>query len=154
MDDQRITIREGMSEIQTVSAVIHEIAHSKLHNTKNKDEQKDRRTAEVEAESISYAVCAYYGICTDENSFGYIAGWSKDKALPELHESLEIINKTSAELIDDIDQRYEEIKRDNKICSHIEKSEKRPSMLAKLQNYQVEKKSTVRKQPKKEGVEL
>ena len=211
LDSQSITIREGMSEVQTVSAVVHEIAHSKLHNTKTFEVldtsytfeeaelfgkpvlfldarvdssavpdglyryelrgtgddgiaaavgtsvetgfmgtiittapieltngfaslddsfvnfggnktikafyeeihpeavQKSRNTEEVEAESISYAVCAYYGIATGENSFGYIANWSKGKELKELRESLETINKTSSELITDIDRHYAEI---------------------------------------------
>ena len=208
-DQQRIAIREGMSEVQTVSATVHEIAHSKLHNqTKiqiDNDEQyqevelfekpalfsngrisrddlpegvycydlrgsdddpgspicveervvvnhagsviltaplefpeegrlyftdetglnfnggmltlsqflqeqkKDRRTEEVEAESISYAVCQYFGIQTGENSFGYIASWSKGKELKELRASLETINKTSCELINDIERHYKEI---------------------------------------------
>lgn len=118
---QIIAIREGMSEIQTVSATIHEIAHAKLHNqvpektnenvveAKIAEKPKDRRTEEVEAESVSFAVCAYYGIATDENSFGYIAAWSKDKDLPELKASLETISKTSAGLIDDIDRHFAEI---------------------------------------------
>ena len=210
LDSQSITIREGMSEVQTVSAVVHEIAHSKLHNEKNEpappnatkyqeieifdipglfsngridaadileglyrydlrgsdydpgdpvtveervvvnhagsiltakpldipeggalrltedeglnfvggeitayqfkaEQKKDRNTEEVEAESISFAVCAYYGIATGENSFGYIATWSKDKELKELRASLETINKTSSELISDIDRHYAEI---------------------------------------------
>lgn len=210
LDNQKISIREGMSEVQTVSAVVHEIAHSKLHNQKKIEEpknapkyqeveifdvpalfsngrialadipeglyrydlrgsdydpgmpvtveqnvtvnhagaiitakpldlgedgrlyltedeglnfvggeismqrffneqQKDRNTEEVEAESISFAVCAYYGIATGENSFGYIATWSKDKELKELRASLETINKMSSELITDIDRNYAEI---------------------------------------------
>jgi antirestriction protein ArdC/proteasome lid subunit RPN8/RPN11 len=116
---QRIAIREGMSEVQTVSAAIHEIAHAKLHNrnqlqmaatqdlgTSEQTKPKDRRTEEVEAESISFAVCAHYGIQTGENSFGYIAAWSKDKDLPELRASLETIGKTSSELIDDVDRNF------------------------------------------------
>lgn len=210
LDKQKIAVREGMSEVQTVSAVVHEIAHSKLHNQKKIEEpkdapkyqeveifdvpalfsdgrialddlpeglyrydlrgsdddpgmpvtveqnvavnhagaiitakpldlgedgcltlteddglnfiggeismqrffneqRKDRNTEEVEAESISFAVCAYYGIATGENSFGYIATWSKDKELKELRASLETINKTSSELITDIDRNYAEI---------------------------------------------
>lgn len=73
------------------------------------EQKKDRNTEEVEAESISFAVCAYYGIATGENSFGYIATWSKDKELKELRASLETINKTSSELITDIDRNYAEI---------------------------------------------
>ena len=121
-DQQRIAIREGMSEVQTVSATVHEIAHSKLHNRQKMQETaaagdnapdqpkpKDRRTEEVEAESISYAVCQYFGIQTGENSFGYIASWSKGKELKELRASLETINKTSCELINDIERHYKEI---------------------------------------------
>ena len=112
--EQRIAIRRGMSEVQTVSATLHEIAHSKLHNYKKQEmeegaEKKSRRTEEVEAESISYAVCQYYGIQTGENSFGYIASWSQGKELKELQASLETINKTSCELISDIDRHYKEI---------------------------------------------
>ena len=169
-DRQRIPIREGMSEVQTVSAAVHEIAHSKLHDPKKyeaeptwkivmvsgggvkhdyrldfateaeaeqaaaeddwryvdenqfewrlevekdltavKQAVKNRNTEEVEAESISYAVCQYYGIQTGENSFGYIATWSQDKTLPELRASLETINKAAGELISDIDRHYKVI---------------------------------------------
>ena len=66
-------------------------------------------TEEVQAESVSYAVCQYFGIETGENSFGYIATWSKGKELDELKASLEIINKTSCELINDIERNYKEI---------------------------------------------
>ena len=169
-DQQRIAIREGMSEVQTVSSAVHETAHSKLHDPKKyeaeptwkivmvseggtkhdfrldfateaeaeqaaaeegwryvdenrfewrleveedltavKQAAKNRNTEEVEAESISYAVCQYFGIQTGENSFGYIASWSKDKELKELRASLETINKTSCELINDIERNYKEI---------------------------------------------
>ena len=169
-DRQSIAIREGMSEVQTVSAAVHEIAHSKLHDPKKyeaeptwkivmvsgggvkhdyrldfateaeaeqaaaeddwryvdenqfewrleveedltavKQAVKNRNTEEVEAESISYAVCQYYGIQTGENSFGYIATWSQDKTLPELRASLETINKAAGELITDIDRHYKVI---------------------------------------------
>ena len=120
-DQQRIAIRAGMSEVQTVSAAVHEIAHSKLHNyakaqeeaaragDKEPPKKKDRNTEEVEAESISYAVCQYYGIQTGENSFGYIATWSQGKELPELRASLETINKAAGELIADIDRHYKVI---------------------------------------------
>ncbi len=119
--DQAITIREGMSQVQTVCAMVHEIAHSKLHNYEKQQAEaaadkdgaevvkKDRNTEEVEAESISYAVCQYYGIETGENSFGYIATWSQGKELKELRASLETINKTASELISDVDRNFKEI---------------------------------------------
>ena len=225
LDDQKIAIREGMSEVQTVSAVVHEIGHAKLHNQKKIEEPKDatkyqeveifdipalfsngrvtpadipegmycydlrgsdddpgmpvmvenhvvvnhagsiitakpldlgeegrlalteeeglnfvggeisayrffneqlkdRHTEEVEAESISFAVCAYYGIETGENSFGYIATWSKDKELKELRASLETINSTSSELITDIDRNYAEIMKEREAEMAIETEEK------------------------------
>lgn len=118
---QSITIRAGMSEVQTVCAAVHEIAHAKLHDYEHMTEladdgetilvpgEKSRNTEEVEAESISYAVCQYYGIETGENSFGYIATWSKGKELKELRASLETINKTASKLITDIDRHFAEI---------------------------------------------
>lgn len=121
-EEKRIAIREGMSEVQTISAAIHEVAHSLLHNREMEKElqaqqnetakpikPKSRNTEEVEAESISFAVCSYYGIQTAENSLGYIASWSKGKELAELRASLETINKTSSELITGIDTHFAEI---------------------------------------------
>ena len=169
-EQQRIALREGMSEVQTVSAAVHETAHSMLHDPKKnkadpnwkivmvseggtkrdyrldfateaeakqaaaeegwrcvdenqfewrlevevdltamKQAAKNRSTVEVEAESISYAVCQYFGIQTGENSFGYIAGWSQGKELKELRDSLETINKTSCELISNIECNYRAI---------------------------------------------
>lgn len=116
-DSQSITLREGMSEVQTICAAVHEITHSLLHNREKerlsvaagtdqaeKVKPKDRNTEEVEAESVSYAVCQYYGIETGENSLGYIATWSKDRSLPELKASLDTIGKTANQLITDIDR--------------------------------------------------
>ena len=217
-DHQKIAIRQGMSEVQTVSATVHEIAHSKLHNQKKiqiandeqyqeielfekpglfsngriarddlpegvycydlrgsdddpgdpvsveekvmvnhaasvllteplelpetgylmlteeeglnftggfstlaqflQEQRKDRHTEEVEAESISYAVCKYFGIETGENSFGYIASWSQGKELKELRASLETINKTSGTLISDIERHYKEICKERGIDPH------------------------------------
>ena len=118
----RIAIREGMSQIQTVSAAIHEMTHAKLHDRSlivgDDDEpvaRKDRRTEEVEAESISYAVCQHFGIETGDNSFGYVATWSKGKDLKELNASLDTIRRTSSELIDDIDGKFQELVKERDI---------------------------------------
>ena len=118
---QKIFLREGMSQVQTICAAVHEIAHSKLHDYEHMTEladdgetilvpgEKSRNTEEVEAESVSYAVCQYFGIETAENSFGYVAAWSQGKELKELRASLETINKTSSELITGIEKHYREI---------------------------------------------
>ena len=116
-EHHQITLREGMSQIQTISAGVHEVAHAKLHNYDPMAEQaeKDKNTEEVEAESISYAVCQYFGIETGENSFGYIASWSQGKELDELKASLTIINKTASELITSIEQHFQEICKERRI---------------------------------------
>ena len=111
--ENRIAIQEGMSEIQTIKTAIHEIAHAKLHAVTPgekvaPEDKKDRRTKEVEAESIAYTVCQRYGIETSDYSFGYIAGWSSDKETKELKGSLETIRKTAAEMITGIDEKLKE----------------------------------------------
>lgn len=114
LNDKTVTIREGMSEIQTICAIIHEVTHSRLHDKKadKPEDRKDNHTMEVEAESVAFAVCAYFGIETGENSFGYIASWSKDKELPELKKSLETISRTASELITDIDRERDALSKE------------------------------------------
>ena len=110
---QSITLREGMSEVQTVSAAVHEIAHAKLHNyglqQAAERRHKSRNTEEVEAESISFMVCAYFGIETGANSFGYVATWSKNAELPEFRASLDTIGKTANGIITDVEKHFAEV---------------------------------------------
>ena len=110
---QSITLREGMSEVQTVSAAVHEIAHAKLHNyglqQAAERKVKSRNTEEVEAESISFMVCAYFGIETGANSFGYVATWSKNAELPEFRASLDTISKTANGIITDVENHFAEV---------------------------------------------
>ena len=110
---QSITLREGMSEVQTVSAAVHEIAHAKLHNyglqQAAERKHKSRNTEEVEAESISFMVCAYFGIETGANSFGYVATWSKNAELPEFRASLDTISKTANGIITDVEKHFAEV---------------------------------------------
>ena len=110
---QSITLREGMSEVQTVSAAVHKIAHAKLHNYGLQQvaerKAKSRNTEEVEAESISFMVCAYFGIETGANSFGYVATWSKNAELPEFRASLDTISKTANGIITDVEKHFAEV---------------------------------------------
>lgn len=114
-DTQSITLREGMSQVQTVCAAVHELAHARLHNYKKPEvlpdgvergTAKSRSTEEVEAESISFMVCAYFGIETSENSFGYVASWSKDATIPEFRASLDTIGKTANAIITDVETHF------------------------------------------------
>ena len=138
---QKIFLREGMSQVQTICAAVHEIAHSKLHDYEHMTEladdgetilvpgEKSRNTEEVEAESVSYAVCQYFGIETAENSFGYIAAWSQGKELKELRASLETINKTSSELITGIEKHYREICKERGIQIETQEQDTSPEVL-------------------------
>jgi len=117
LEDKRIAINEGMSELQTLKTAIHEIAHAKLHDidlNAPKDEQQphvDRRTREVEAESVAYTVCQHYGLDTSDYSFGYVAGWSSGRELSELKSSLETIRSAAAEIINSIDANFAELQK-------------------------------------------
>ena len=117
LEDKRIAINEGMSELQTLKTAIHEIAHAKLHDidlNAPEDEQKprvDRRTREVEAESVAYTVCQHYGLDTSDYSFGYVAGWSSGRELSELKSSLETIRSAAAEIINSIDENLAELQK-------------------------------------------
>ena len=116
LEDKRIAINEGMSELQTLKTATHEIAHAKLHDidlNAPKDEQPrvDRRTREVEAESVAYTVCQHYGLDTSDYSFGYVAGWSSGRELSELKSSLETIRSAAAEIINSIDENLAELQK-------------------------------------------
>ena len=114
-EEKRIAVQENMSESQTLKTMVHEVAHSMLHNKEiNRDDlmeapAKDRNTKEVEAESVAYTVCQHFGIDTSDYSFGYIAGWSSGKDMKELKSSLDTIRKTASELITGIEGALKEL---------------------------------------------
>ena len=138
LEDKRIALDEGMSELQTLKTAIHEIAHAKLHDidlNAPKDEQQprvDRRTREVEAESVAYTVCQHYGLDTSDYSFGYVAGWSSGRELAELKSSLETIRSAAADIINSIDGHIAELQKQHE-------AEKAAPDLAAAQEQQSEK---------------
>ena len=138
LEDKRIALDEGMSELQTLKTAIHEIAHAKLHDidlNAPKDEQQprvDRRTREVEAESVAYTVCQHYGLDTSDYSFGYVAGWSSGRELAELKSSLETIRSAAADIINSIDGHIAELQKQYE-------AEKATPDLAAAQEQQTEK---------------
>lgn len=110
--DHRIAIREGMSELQTVKTVLHELAHAKYHSIEAQEASGDKKSKaqkECEAESIAMVCAAHYGIDTSEYSFGYVAGWSSGKETPELKDSLQTIRQGACEIIDAIDKKIYEL---------------------------------------------
>ena len=118
LEDKRIALDEGMSELQTLKTLIHEIAHAKLHDIdlnaplEDLENRPDRRTREVQAESIAYTVCQHYGLDTSDYSFGYVAGWSAGRELAELKSSLETIRSAAAEIINSIDGHIVELQKE------------------------------------------
>ena len=108
--DHRIALQEGMSQVQTIKTLIHEMTHQKLHSMDPKEMPPEeprltRNAKEVEAESVAYTVAQHYGIETSDYSFAYIAGWSASKDTPELKASLDRIRKAADELITGIDEQ-------------------------------------------------
>ena len=120
IEENRIAVQEGMSESQTLKTMVHETAHSMLHNKEVSKEDilapaKDRNTKEVEAEGVAFTVCSHFGIDTSEYTFGYIAGWSSGRDMKELKSSLDTIRRTASELITGIEEQLRELQRDREI---------------------------------------
>lgn len=110
--NKEIVIQESMSESQTMKTGIHEVTHAKLHDRdimEKMDEKKDQMTREVEAESVAYTVCQYFGLDTSDYSFPYIAGWSSDRDMKELRSSMDTIRKVAGEMIEQITEKFREI---------------------------------------------
>lgn len=98
--ENRIVVKTGMSQMQTVKTMIHEIAHATLHCKDGEEANADRETKEVQAESIAYTVCDWLGLDTSDYSFGYVAGWGSGKETKELVASMDVIRKTAGEFIE------------------------------------------------------
>ena len=130
LEEKRIAIDEGMSQLQNLKTAIHEIAHAKLHdidlNAPEQPDRPDRRTREVQAESIAYTVCQHYGLDTSDYSFGYVAGWSSGRELAELKSSLETIRATAAEIINSIDGHFAELQKERE-AAKAQEAEKEPT---------------------------
>ena len=155
--ENSITIKEGMSESQTIKTMVHEISHAKLHNPDMMKENKGKSkgTIEMEAESIAYIVCQHFGIDTSDYSFGYIAGWSEGKETAELKESMNTIRETSSEMINRIEGNLRNIERERqetkeqkdpketqKEAKSDEKKNEKPSLKEKLMKNKAKVKDT------------
>lgn len=125
LENKSIVIQGGMSEVQTIKTLLHEMAHQKLHDKDTVPEAKDitRNGKEVEAESVAYVVCQHYGINTSDYSFSYVAGWSEGKETPELKASLDKIRHTASEFIYQIDQRMEVLMAEKEQAQEAAKTE-------------------------------
>jgi len=107
---EKIGIRKGMSERQTVAAIVHEITHARLHDKEKIPEgqsKKSRAVRELEAESVAFAICEKYGIDSGANSFGYLAEWAgHDPEMKQLKASLDTIQKEVSNLSRELDGHY------------------------------------------------
>ncbi len=150
--DQRIAVQEGMSQVQTIKTLIHEMAHQKLHSIDPKEMPPEeprltRNAKEVEAESVAYTVAQHYGIETSDYSFAYIAGWSKGKETPELKASLDRIRKAADEMITDIDDKFMALQKE-KVA--VKKEPEKKSVLKDLQEKPKDKVPAKKKDKRKE----
>lgn len=147
--EKRIAIQEGMSEVQTVKTVLHEMAHQKFHAKEvvAKSDDKSRRSKEVEAESVAFVVCQHYGIDTSDYSFGYVAGWSAGKETPELKTSLQTIRDAASQMIHAIDDKLEE-------HSKAKETTKKKSVKEKLAEGKEKAARTSVKRTKAKGAEI
>ncbi|MGT2906519.1 PBECR4 domain-containing protein [Streptococcus dentiloxodontae] len=107
--ENKIFLKPGMSQQQTLKTLFHEMAHSDLHNPEVVAENiTSYSTAELQAESVAYVVTNHYGFDTSEYSFGYLASWSQDKqGLKDLEDQLKIVQKEASSLIERIDTQLE-----------------------------------------------
>ena len=144
--EHRIALQEGMSEMQTVKTLIHEMAHQRLHSNekeKPREERLSARSKEVEAESVAYTICQHFGIDTSDYSFGYIAGWSSGKETAELKESLGKIRETASEMITEIEAKLAEMEKATELAAIPEVMMEKAAEVAKASqsraNQQVEK---------------
>lgn len=154
--DKRIAINEGMSELQNLKTLIHEIAHAKLHDidlnapAKEQADRPDRRTREVQAESIAYTVCQHYGLDTSDYSFAYVAEWSSGRELSELKASLKTIRDTAAGLIADIDKNFAELTQNREQAQEAQAEEPTPEKKQPEQDAPQEEKADAAATPKAE----
>ncbi len=125
LENKNIVIEENMSQVMHIKTGIHEITHALLHDKDNgieKDLKSDIETKEVQAESVAFTVCQYYGIDSSDYSFGYISGWSSGKDLKELKTSMEVIRKTAQTVISGINEKLEGVKLSRQKGMEISKS--------------------------------
>jgi antirestriction protein ArdC len=126
--ENRIVVKPGMSQVQTIKTLVHEIAHAKCHapdNTTPGKKPKEKQKKEVEAESIAYVVCQYFGIDTTDYSLGYVAGWSQGKELPELQASLNLIHSTAGEIIEAISPPQPLLEQNRERSMHLARAPRR-----------------------------
>lgn len=116
--DKNIVVDADMSQAMLCKTAIHEITHALLHDKDTgleKDSHLDKRTKEVQAESVAYVVANYYSLDTAEYSFGYIAGWSSGRDTKELKASLDTIRQTAQAIINRIDQALDVLKQSRQL---------------------------------------
>ena len=129
LTEKRIVVRDGMSQLQTIKTMIHEMAHQKLHA--DVLEESTRNTKEVEAESVAYTVCRHYDLDTSDYSFGYIAGWSSGKEMDELKSSLQTIRTAAYEMIQDITKRVQQIEEEHHLENLVNDLDQQAEILAR-----------------------
>ena len=137
-EDHRIALQEGMSQMQTVKTLIHEMSHERMHSHEKEkpvEERLSRRSMEVEAESVAFVVGTALSaehpelkLDFSDYSFGYIAGWSSGKETAELKASLGRIQATASEMISEIEGHLQELQKSEQLQAVDEIDQKAAAM--------------------------
>ena len=116
----KIVIEQSLPPRQMIKTMIHEIAHAELGHG-GKEDKWDRRTREIQAESVAFWVCQMVAPDMDasEYSFGYISGWSSGRDISELKENLDLIKQTADGLSQSIEERLKEMKKDRQEMAKV-----------------------------------
>ena len=104
-----IELRKGMGQGDTLSTLIHELAHAKYQSKIITTEEYALN--ELHAESIAYVTSKHLGLDTSKQSFGYLNSYMKDrKDFTDLDRVIDKIHNDAKDLINKIDTTLEKVK--------------------------------------------
>jgi antirestriction protein ArdC len=101
-----VTVSDRLEGAAALKTLVHELAHTMLHQPTQVDYHGNRARCEVEAETVAYLLCSELGLASDSYSFPYVATWSggdmrivtasADKALTCAGEIIAALDQASA----------------------------------------------------------
>jgi hypothetical protein len=102
----RIELRSDLNTATMISVLAHELGHAILHNRDEYQEHDSSSIKELEAESVAYLVCSYYGLDLGGRSFAYIVhhNVASDDVVADVLKSGDRIFRAYQEIIETVDQ--------------------------------------------------
>lgn len=98
-----IVIKDSMPQAQTLTTLIHEIAHALAeervrNNFKGLTTKEQTKIKEIEAESIAFVVSSRLGLNTEDFNIAYITTWS-DGDIEKFKSNLDVIRSISYQIL-------------------------------------------------------